>query len=262
MKNEFASDFIKSYVDKAVAVSQGTFSGYTEVTNGHQHEFLLVYDELSQKFVGRTISTSSGPDHCHYIIETFPVLPVGEKKTLEMLIQAYNQQSAKLETHASHMYKDTHTHNVEVYFSNIAKVEKWNSTPEPVPPAVASDTELKFWIDEVDKFIEEKKVQGAVWDTAFINRLPDAAFAVIAPGGKKDSEGKTVPRTLRKLPHHGMNVKKSTENSSVDVLHLRNALARMNQVQPANLQNKAKSHLLTHAKELLPSSQFISKKGE
>lgn len=38
--------------------------------------------------------------------------------------------------------------------------------------------------------------------TASMNDLPDSAFAIILGGGKKDSEGKTTPRSLRKLPHH------------------------------------------------------------
>jgi len=58
------------------------------------------------------------------------------------------------------------------------------------------------------------------WDRKFINDLPDAAFAVILPGGKKDQDGKTVPRRLRKLPHHNMNVKSPNDNGSVDLPHL------------------------------------------
>ena len=46
-----------------------------------------------------------------------------------------------------------------------------------------------------------------------MNDLPDSAFAYIEPGGKKDSSGKTVPRSLRHFPIH-------------DAAHVRNALAR------------------------------------
>jgi HK97 family phage prohead protease len=46
-----------------------------------------------------------------------------------------------------------------------------------------------------------------------INDLPDSAFAYIEPGGKKDDQGKTVPRSLRHFPIH-------------DAAHVRNALAR------------------------------------
>lgn len=49
--------------------------------------------------------------------------------------------------------------------------------------------------------------------TAAINDLPDSAFAYIEPGGTKDSEGKTTPRSLRHFPIH-------------DAAHVRNALAR------------------------------------
>lgn len=52
--------------------------------------------------------------------------------------------------------------------------------------------------------------------TASINNLPDSDFAYIEPGGSKDAEGKTTPRSLRHFPIH-------------DATHVRNALARMSQ---------------------------------
>ena len=48
------------------------------------------------------------------------------------------------------------------------------------------------------------------------NNLPDSDFAFISPGGKKDSSGRTVPRSLRHFPIH-------------DAAHIRNALARLPQ---------------------------------
>lgn len=53
----------------------------------------------------------------------------------------------------------------------------------------------------------------AEMSAASINDLPDSAFAYIEPGGKKDSDGKTVPRSKRHFPVH-------------DPAHTRNALAR------------------------------------
>jgi hypothetical protein len=90
---------------------------------------------------------------------------------------------------------------------------------------------------------------AAEWDTEYINDLPDSAFAVIGSGGEKDDQGKTVPRTLRHLPHH-------KADGSLDLPHLRNALARMNQIEPASLQSEAKNHLCAHAKESDIVSEF------
>jgi hypothetical protein len=53
----------------------------------------------------------------------------------------------------------------------------------------------------------------AKMSSAVINDLPDSAFAFIEPGGSKDSEGKTTPRSLRHFPIH-------------DEAHVRNALSR------------------------------------
>lgn len=53
----------------------------------------------------------------------------------------------------------------------------------------------------------------AAMSTKEINDLPDSDFAYIEPGGEKDDEGKTTPRSLRHYPIH-------------DAAHVRNALAR------------------------------------
>ncbi len=88
----------------------------------------------------------------------------------------------------------------------------------------------------------------AEWSVQYINNLPDAAFAWIEPGGEKDDEGKTVPRTLRHLPHHNASVTNPNDDASVDRAHLRNALARASQVQ--GLPSSALSHLQRHAERL------------
>jgi HK97 family phage prohead protease len=53
----------------------------------------------------------------------------------------------------------------------------------------------------------------AQMSTQSINDLPDSDFAYIEPGGKKDSSGRTVPRSLRHFPVH-------------DAAHTRDALSR------------------------------------
>lgn len=53
----------------------------------------------------------------------------------------------------------------------------------------------------------------AAMSTAEINDLPDSDFAYVEPGGEKDDDDKTTPRSLRHYPIH-------------DAVHVRNALAR------------------------------------
>jgi len=96
-------------------------------------------------------------------------------------------------------------------------------------------------------------VEKAVWTAAAINDLPDSSFAVILPGGKKDKDGKTVPRSLRKLPF-------KDANGKVDLPHLRNALARLSQSDlPASAMAEAKRKLEAAAKTNLPSSAAAQK---
>lgn len=89
---------------------------------------------------------------------------------------------------------------------------------------------------------------------ATINDLPDTAFAIILSGGEKDDSGRTVPRSLRKLPHHTGAVKSASENTSLDLPRLRNALARVNQIDASPAQiARAKAHLDRHANAVLKS---------
>ena len=98
--------------------------------------------------------------------------------------------------------------------------------PEKVDNSVDFSTQIK------------EKALGAKLSAKAINNLPDSDFAYIQPGGKKDSEGKTIPRSLRHLP-------------IPDAAHVRNALARLNQTNiPAEAKKKALSKITRKAKEV------------
>jgi Escherichia/Staphylococcus phage prohead protease len=86
-----------------------------------------------------------------------------------------------------------------------------------------------------------KAEDKAVWSAAYINDLSDSAFALILPGGEKDDEGKTTPRSLRKLPHHDAGGK-------LDQPHLNNALSRAPQMTGVSdaQRDKAIAHLRRH----------------
>lgn len=92
--------------------------------------------------------------------------------------------------------------------------------------------------------LQESTADEAVWSTAHANDLPDSAFAYIEPGGKKDDEGKTTPRSLRHLPY-------KDAGGKVDAAHVRNALARLSQTQiPADAKASAKHKLVAAAKSV------------
>jgi hypothetical protein len=90
----------------------------------------------------------------------------------------------------------------------------------------------------------ENRVSEAEWSTEYINDLPDDAFAYIEPGGEKDEQGKTVPRSLRHLPY-------KNAQGELDAEHVRNALARLDQTDiPAEAKAEARRRLCAAAKEL------------
>ena len=84
----------------------------------------------------------------------------------------------------------------------------------------------------------------AEWTTAFVNTLPDSAFLYVAPGGEKDEEGKTVPRSLRYFPYRDA-------SGEVDLPHLRNAIARIPQSTAPGLTKEKMSQLQDKARAIL-----------
>jgi HK97 family phage prohead protease len=91
------------------------------------------------------------------------------------------------------------------------------------------------------------------WTAAYVNDLPDAAFLYVAPGGSKDSDGKTVPRSKRYFPVRDASGK-------VDAAHLGNALARI--PQAASLSADVRASVMTKAKALATKTNVSGAKGE
>lgn len=87
-------------------------------------------------------------------------------------------------------------------------------------------------------------VQKAVWTTAYINKLPDSSFLYIGSGGKKDSEGKTVPRNLRYFPY-------KDDKGKIDLPHLRNAIVRIPQAKIDGMTKEKLDELQTKAQKML-----------
>lgn len=99
----------------------------------------------------------------------------------------------------------------------------------------AQDVTLVRWDDGTVELIREEElteVQKAVWTTAYVNKLPDSAFLFIESGGKKDKEGKTFPRSKRHFPVRDA-------KGSLDLAHVRNAIARIPQSKAKGLNKKA-----------------------
>lgn len=91
------------------------------------------------------------------------------------------------------------------------------------------------------KAARDEAERKAQWTGAFIDSLPDSAFLYVEPGGKKDADGKTTPRSLRHFPYKG-------SDGKVDFPHLRNAAARIPQ---SDLPQAVKDRLATKVSKML-----------
>lgn len=108
--------------------------------------------------------------------------------------------------------------------------EQSQQTKESVEPEIYED-------DKEDEGVKAK------WSTSQINDLPDSCFLYIKPGGKKDEEGKTVPRSLRMFPY-------KNADGEIDLPHLRNALARLGQPR-TDVPESVRKRLIAKARRLL-----------
>lgn len=134
-----------------------------------------------------------------------------------------------------------------------------NSRVEMTNP-FSKEVDLAKEANEVAKAQIAGNQDKAKWTTAFINTLPDSSFLYIKPGGDKDGDGKTTPRSLRYFPY-------KDANGKVDLPHLRNAIARAPQADlPADVikrvQDKARKVLADEEnKEKADDNLFIWKEG-
>lgn len=125
----------------------------------------------------------------------------------------------------------------------LLELDLFEGTITPAP--VNADTRV----------LETKGLDGdskAVWSAAYVNSLPDSSFLYIEPGGKKDDEGKTTPRSLRHFP-----VKDA--NGTVDLAHVRNALARIPQ---SNVAQSVKDRCTAAAQRMLAAARSLTAASE
>lgn len=112
----------------------------------------------------------------------------------------------------------------------------------------------KAGISSIRSFMREVKAKASVhklaeyeftlaaWTAAYIDALPDNAFAYIEDGGSQDTDGKTTPRSLRHFPIRDASGKYDPE-------HVRNALSRLPQsTLPAVAKAKAAATIGAAAK--------------
>ena len=119
--------------------------------------------------------------------------------------------------------KDTLPKEAQRQFLAVVNSQLERGLPESRAFASAWSAIKQSWEKGKDgEWHRIEKIQEAVWTPSYISSLPDSAFAYIEPGGEKDEDGKTVPRSLRHLPY-------KDAQEGIDLPHLRNALARLSQ---------------------------------
>jgi len=124
------------------------------------------------------------------------------------------------------------------------EIDDWDGAAE-AEDAAAEETAEPDGTDGAEK---------AQWSRAYINSLPDSAFLYIEPGGRKDEEGKTVPRRLRHFPVRD-------DRGRLDIPHLRNAIARIPQSKIPGLTAERLRELQEEARRLLAEARRQAERG-
>lgn len=160
-----------------------------------------------------------------------------EKKELEDSIKQIGELESALESELEELeVTDEHLANVQ----DLSKIDTQTVTTVTITGGSLSDLTLEDVLVDTDEYDEEEAdiEDKAKISVASKNDLPDSKFLYIEPGGKKDSSGKTVPRSKRHFPVH-------------DVAHIRNAIARIPQSNAPGLTPEKKRSLQARARKML-----------
>ncbi|MBU1743261.1 MAG: hypothetical protein KKC37_17130, partial [Proteobacteria bacterium] len=112
---------------------------------------------------------------------------------------------------------------------------------------------MKLSVEEINnlKFDLEELDLGSKWTRAYINDLPDSAFAIVSASVKKETDNKSK---YRGFPYKDVDGK-------IDLAHIRNALARIAQAIKGNSSDFTNEELLAGQKKLV-SAAIKSKIGD
>jgi len=123
--------------------------------------------------------------------------------------------------------------------------EDGNPTGEPLGE---HDTQAEAAAQVRALYANEPEAGKVTWTARYVNDLPDGSFLYVESGGDKDDEGKTTPRSLRHFPY-------KDADGSIDLPHLRNAIARIPQSNAPGLTDAKKTQLQERARRMLEDAQ-------
>ena len=121
----------------------------------------------------------------------------------------------------------------------VTDINILNETPKPsfMPDLVSEARDIGI----LDETYKDEKL--AVWTRAFINDLPNSSFAAVE---ECYTGGDTTNKNARHLPF-------KDASGKVDMPHLRNALARLNQITPI-CSSSSKEELISKARGVLEAA--------
>ena len=246
---------VQGQVDLDSRVGQEAWRSFKNRTVGFSFGYLAVKQQkrdgggrhITEVDIFEVTATPTPMNNDTRVLQTKAAEAVGEiaekaEDAVEEIAEAA-EKAVESEKQVEAALTDQHRRVLELVTEDVPEAPPESPSPEQIAEAA-----LKQLLDESEYQGALSGELKAVWSAAYINMLPDSSFLYIEPDGTKDADGKTTPRSKRHFP-----VKDA--NGTVDLPHLRNALARIPQ---SNLLQSIKDRLTKKAQAMLDSAKSVT----
>ncbi|MHC1623461.1 MAG: hypothetical protein ACXQTR_02580 [Candidatus Methanospirareceae archaeon] len=141
------------------------------------------------------------------------------------------------------------TQGLQIESLTLVRNPAWDDAKFNISASASEGVSLELPL--ISLVANDKNMKAAEWTRAYINDLPDSAFAYIEPCYKR---GDTENKNARHLPF-------KDANGKIDLAHLRNALARVNQLKPI-CDDTDRTAAIKEAQKVLDEAAKKAKIGE
>jgi hypothetical protein len=260
MGKEFESQITSpNLVDNGIYLLESSINDIVNDLNLKSFPVLFGHNtnDINQ-YVGYSIKGSAKKDSDGKVFCKFKTLDTDTGKLFETIMQ---DENAPMGYSITIMIDDYEFDESSKLF-NVAhvRVVEFSATTTPCDDTTIGSTKsFNVNIDtDIGINFNSVKASFAKWDVKYINELPNTSFAVVE---KDYKDGTIKDKSARHLPYKDV-------DGNIDLPHLRNALARMGQIEAVGesetseeLRAKARKVLIPLAKKYLPDSKWAKEKS-
>lgn len=259
MAKEFESQITSpNLVDNRIYLLESAIDDIVNDLNTRSFSVLFGHNVNDiRQYIGYSIKGSGRKEQDGKVFSKFKTLDTESGKLFEVIMDDPHAPMGYSITIMVDEYEYDETS--ELFNVSHVRVVEFSATPTPCDDTTFGTTKAFSVNVENDLGISFDKLQSsfAKWDVKYINDLPNSSFAVVE---KDYKDGEISDKRARHLPY-------KDADGNIDLPHLRNALARMGQIEAIGesesseeLRAKARKVLIPLAKKYLPDSKWAKEK--